>query len=212
MTSTAAPSRSLPTRILLLLVGCVVLGLGVGMLLVADVGSDGFSTLVNGVARAVGMPFWVANLIVASAFVALAALRRVRPGPGTVLQIVLVGLTVDLFLQWVPTPAGWPGRVALLVAAFPVLATGIAVYLGSHTGAGPAESVGLAWDPPIPFKFSYSLVQFGGALVGWLLGATIGVGTVAVVLVLGPLVDLVSRSLRIDVHQAGARERDRGPE
>ena len=82
-----------------------------------------------------------------------------------------------------------------------VLALGIAVYLGSNTGAGPAEAAALAWDPPVPFRWSYSLVQGGGALGGWLLGATIGVGTIAVIVALGPLVDLSSRFLRLDVHQ-----------
>ncbi len=74
--------------------------------------------------------------------------------------------------------------------AFPVLAAGIAAYLGSNTGAGPAEAAALAWDPPVPFRWSYGLVQGGGALGGYLLGATIGVGTVAVIVALGPLVDL----------------------
>jgi uncharacterized membrane protein YczE len=83
-----------------------------------------------------------------------------------------------------------------------VLAVGIAAYLGSHTGAGPAEAAGLAWDPPVPFKWSYSGVQGGGALVGWLLGATVGPGTIAVILLLGPLVDLAARTLRLDVHQS----------
>ena len=82
-----------------------------------------------------------------------------------------------------------------------MLAIGIAVYLGSHTGAGPAEAAALAWDPPVPFRWSYSLVQGGGALAGWLLGATVGVGTLAVIVLLGPGVDLVSRLLRLDVHQ-----------
>jgi uncharacterized membrane protein YczE len=89
----------------------------------------------------------------------------------------------------------------LLAAAFPVLAVGIALYLGSHTGAGPAEAAALAWDPPIAFRWSYSLVQGGGAVGGWLLGATVGVGTLAVILLLGPAVDLASRLLSLDVHQ-----------
>ena len=66
-----------------------------------------------------------------------------------------------------------------------MLALGIAVYLGTHLGAGPAEAAALAWDPPVPFSWSYSAVQGLGALVGWLLGATIGPGTLAVILVLG---------------------------
>jgi uncharacterized membrane protein YczE len=50
-------------------------------------------------------------------------------------------------------------------------------------------------------------VQGGGALLGWLLGATIGVGTIAVIFLLGPLVDLASRRLRLDVHQGAAAPR-----
>jgi uncharacterized membrane protein YczE len=185
----------------MLLLGCVVLGVGVGMLLTADLGSDGYSTLVNGFVLSTGLAFWVGNLVVGVAFVAMAAARRVRPGLGTVVQLVVVGATVDVVLGAFDPPEVVWLRIALLVAAFPVLALGIAVYLGSHTGAGPAEAAALAWDPPVPFRWTYSAVQGGGALVGWLLGATVGAGTVAVILLLGPFVDLVSRLLRLDVHQ-----------
>lgn len=194
------PRPSLP-RLLGLAGGCVVLGIGVALLLAADLGSDGFSTLVNGVAIGSGLPFFVANLLVSLVFLAAAATRRVLPGVGTVVQILLVGLTVSLLLPVLPTPEAWWGQALLLVVALPVVAVGIAAYLGAHLGAGPIEAAGLAWDPPLPFRWSYSAVQGGGALVGWLLGATLGLGTIAVIVLLGPLVDLASRILRVDVHQ-----------
>ena len=193
-----------PRQVLLLLCGCVVLGVGVAMLLTADLGSDGYSTFVNGIALRTGITFWIANLLVGVVLVALAAARRVLPGLGTVVQVVLVGVTVSVILDLIDTPEGMVPRLLLLAAAFPVLALGIVVYLGSHTGAGPAEAAALAWDPPVAFKWSYSAVQGGGALTGWLLGATIGPGTLAVILLLGPAVDLVSRLLRLDLHQGSA--------
>lgn len=185
----------------MLLVGCVVLGLGVALLLAADLGSDGYSTFVNGLSIATGVDFWIVNLVVGVVLVALAVLRRVHPGVGTVVQVVLVGVTVSVVLDLLATPDALGWRVALLLAAFPVLALGIALYLGSHTGAGPAEAAALAWDPPVPFKWSYSVVQGGGALGGWLLGATVGAGTLAVILLLGPAVDLTARILSLDLHQ-----------
>jgi uncharacterized membrane protein YczE len=195
-----------PRQLVQLVVGCVVLGVGVSMLLTADLGSDGYSTMVNGIALTSGMGFLLANTLVSIAFLALAAARRVFPGIGTVVQVVVVGVTVDALLgAWDP-PEGWPARIALLVLAFPVLAVGIATYLGSHTGAGPAEAAALAYDPPLPFRWSYSVVQGGGALLGWLLGATVGVGTLAVIVALGPCVDLASRLLRLDVHQGREAE------
>ncbi|NPD06615.1 hypothetical protein HN031_18220 [Nocardioides sp. zg-1308] len=190
-----------PRRTALLLVGCVVLGTGVAMLLAADLGSDGYSTFVNGLSLSSGIDFWIVNLVVGVLLVALAALRGVRPGVGTVVQVVLVGVTVSVVLDLLATPDDLVWRCVLLAAAFPVLAVGIATYLGSHTGAGPAEAAALAWDPPVPFKWTYSIVQGGGALGGWLLGATVGVGTLAVILLLGPAVELTARILSLEIHQ-----------
>ena len=185
----------------LLLAGCVVLGLGVGLLLVADLGSDGYSTLVNGIARSGDWAFVVANIAVSVVFLAVAALRRVRPDIGTLVQIVVVGYTVSLVLDRFETPDSDMARALLLVIAVPVLAVGVATYLGSQLGAGPAEAAALAWDPPVPFRWSYSTLQASGALVGWLLGAAIGPGTLMVILALGPLVDRTARLMRLDVHQ-----------
>ena len=188
-------------RTALLLGGCVVLGAGVSMLLTADLGSDGFSTMVNGVAIGLDTPFVLANTAISVIFLLLAAVRGLRPGIGTLVQVVLVGSTVSLLLSLLDVPGSIAGQVLLLAAAFPVIALGIVAYLGAHLGAGPAESAALAWDPPVPFRWTYSAVQLVGAGLGWLLGATIGPGTIAVIVLLGPLVDLTGRLLRIDVRQ-----------
>jgi len=193
----------------MLLIGCTVLGTGVAMLLAADLGSDGYSTFVNGLTLTTGVDFWLMNLLVGAVLVALAMLRKVIPGVGTVVQVVLVGVVVDVALGLIETPDDLAWRAVLLVAAFPVLAVGIALYLGSHTGAGPAEAAALAWDPPVAFRWSYSVVQGGGALGGWLLGATVGVGTLAVIFLLGPAVDLAARILRVDLHQQADPSLDR---
>jgi uncharacterized membrane protein YczE len=195
----------------LLLGGCLVLGVGVGMLLTAELGSDGYSTLINGLSLRTGLSFWIVNVLIGTVFVALAAARHVRPGPGTVVQVVLVGITVTVVLELFDRPETLTMRLLLLVASFPVLAIGIVVYLGSNTGAGPAEAAALAWDPPVAFRWSYSALQGGGALVGWLLGATVGIGTLAVILLLGLAVDLTSRLLGVDVHQADAPVVENGP-
>lgn len=187
------------TRIVQLFLGCIVLGIGVGLLLTADLGSDGYSTLVNGIARKTGWEFVFANVAVSIAFLAAAAARRVIPGFGTVVQVVVVGLTVSLVLDRLETPESPLVQVGYLAVAFPVLAIGVALYLGTHLGAGPAEGAAQAWDPPLPFRWSYSVLQGGGALAGWLLGASVGIGTLLVIGLLGPLVDLVARVLRQDL-------------
>ena len=192
----------MPTRRLIqLFAGCTILGVGVALLLTPALGSDGFSSLVNGISISTGMPFVLANLLVSLGFLAIAALGGLRPGIGTLVQVVVVGGVVSLLYPLLEQPDSVWARTLLLLVAFPVLAVGIALYLGSHFGAGPAEAAALAWDPPVPFAWSYSLVQGGGALVGWQLGAAIGPGTVAVIFLLGPVVALAGRVLRVDIHQ-----------
>ncbi|HEY0904871.1 MAG TPA: hypothetical protein VGE14_13375 [Marmoricola sp.] len=199
-------SRYTPARLALLTVGCVVLGVGVGLLLTADLGSDGYSTLVNGISRSSGVSFLWCNLAVSVAFLLLAAVRGLYPDVGTVVQVVVVGATVAWVIDVLEIPESVTSQTAVLLVAFPVLAVGIAAYLGSNLGAGPAEAAALAWDPPLPFRWSYSFVQGGGAVAGWLLGAAIGPGTVAVVLLLGPAVDLAARVLRVNVTQGRAED------
>jgi uncharacterized membrane protein YczE len=170
----------------------VVLGIGVGLLLTAALGSDGYSTLVNGISLASGAAFLWVNCGVGAVFVALAWWRGLTPGWATILQPVAVGGVINLVLAATTTPDSWVLRGLLLVAAFPVLVLGVAGYLGSGAGAGPTEAAALAFDPPIAFRWSYSVLQGGGALGGWLLGAAIGPGTLLVIFLLGPAVDMVS--------------------
>jgi uncharacterized membrane protein YczE len=196
----------LPVRLLVLFAGCIVLGVGVAMLLTANLGSDGYSTLVRGLSLATGLAFWSANVVVGVIFLAVASWRRVYPGVGTVLQVVVVGAVVTWLLDVIDPPDSMLARIALLVGAMVVITVGITSYLGSQLGAAPIEAAGLAWDPPVPFRWSYSAVQLGGSLLGWWMGATIGAGTVAVIVLLGPMVNLASRLMRLDVHQGRTME------
>jgi uncharacterized membrane protein YczE len=182
-----------------LVLGCVILGVGIVLMLRAAFGSDGYSTMVNGLSRSTGLPFAVSNSLVGVALVGLAWRRGTIPGPGTIVQPVLVGVSVSLGLGLLDAPDGTAERVALLVLGLPILCAGVAGYLGSGTGAAPAEAMAMAYDPPMPFRWTYSIVQGGGAILGGLLGASVGVGTIATIVLLGPVVDaLLVRVRRLD--------------
>lgn len=180
-------------RVTQLVLACFVLGTGVALLLDARLGSDGYSTMVNGIRLSADLPFWAVNFAFAVAFVAIAWARGVRPGLGTIVQPVVVGFTVSWVVGLAPSPTSTAGRGIELAVAFVLLGLGVAGYLASRLGAGPTEAAALAWDPPLPFRWSYSTLQFGGALTGWAFGADIGVATVLVIVALGPVVDLLSR-------------------
>jgi uncharacterized membrane protein YczE len=183
-------------RLVQLVVSCVVLGSGVALLLSASLGSDGYSTLINGIAISSTLPFVVVNCGVGVVLVGLAWWRGLTPGWGTIVQPIVVGATITELLALAGSPQALGVRIVLLVVAFPVLAIGVAGYLASGAGAGPSEAAALAFDPPVPFRWSYSVLQGGGALTGWLLGAAIGPGTILVIFLLGPAVDLISAHVR----------------
>jgi uncharacterized membrane protein YczE len=186
-----------PFRVSQLVVSCVVLGVGVALLLLTALGSDGYSTFINGLAISLDVPFLAVSCVLGAVLVALAWWRGLVPGLGTIVQPVVVGTTVSSLMAVLPAPHALVARAGLLLVAFVVLSLGVAGYLGSGTGAGPTEAAALAVDPPVPFRWSYSIVQGGGALGGWLLGAAIGPGTLLVIALLGPAVDLIDRRLHL---------------
>src|SRR5690242_6662890 len=81
-----------------LVLACAALGCGVGLVLPARLGSDGYSSLVNGVSRSSGLPYAFANWLIGLTAVALSWRRGVRPGPGTVVHPIVVGVSVNLML------------------------------------------------------------------------------------------------------------------
>jgi uncharacterized membrane protein YczE len=189
-------TRSLALRLLQLVLSCVVLGVGVALLLDARLGSDGYSRFVSGLSIATGTSFGLVNAGVGVVLVLLAWARGRRPGVGTVVQAVLVGYVVAWALPLLPAPDDLALRWAELLAGFVVVCLGVTGYLAADLGAGPAEGAALALDPPLPFRWSYTALQVGGALVGWSCGASLGPGTVLVALLVGPVVDRLLRLWR----------------
>ena len=181
------PDRAV-RRVVQLFVSCVVLGAGVALLLDARLGSDGYSMLINGLSITTGVEFGVVNVVVGVIFVAHGVAARPhawsrddRSAGGRGIRRLRAAAD--------PAHARLAGRpVRELALAFVLLILGVAGYLASELGAGPTEVAALAWDPPVPFRWSYSAVQFLGGLTGWWCGADFGVGTIIVVLLIGPCV------------------------
>jgi uncharacterized membrane protein YczE len=169
----------------------VILGLGSGLSLRAALGSDGWSTMIAGVSRSLGLPYAPTNWTFAALLVTVAWLRGQRPGVGTVVQPLVVGTTANIVLDTVSRPHTLLDRSLLLAVAMTLMALGIAAYLGAGLGAGAVEAGARAFEPPISFRLAYSVIQGTGAIVGWRLGAPIGVGTLLVVFGLGPVVHVL---------------------
>ncbi len=210
MASPAALRDRPMRRVTLLAVGLVAFGVSNAMLLRAGLGVGPWDVLHQGLSRSFGLAVgtWV---VIVSAVVLLAWIPlRQRPGVGTLANAVLVGLVINLVMA-LTTPAQSRGlQVGLLVGGVLLNAVATGAYIGAGLGPGPRDGLttGLAargW----PIRVVRTVIEVCVLAVGWLLGGTVGVGTLLFALTIGPLTHLTIPWLSMDARHAGAPRRGR---
>ena len=114
---------------------------------------------------------------------------RQRPGIGTVANVIVIAVSVDAALALIPEPAGLPAQVALLVGGIVLNGVASAAYIGARLGPGPRDGLmtGLAARTGWSIRLVRTGIELTVLAVGWLLGGTVGIGTVAYALAIGPL-------------------------
>ena len=182
-----------------LLAGLVLFGLAMALLLESRTGLDPWNVFHQGVARHTGLTIGQVTVLSSLALLALWVPLRQRPGLGTVANALVVGPVVDLGIAWFPAAHGLAEQVLFVVVA--ILATAIAtgLYVGAGWGPGPRDGLmtGLA-ERGIPVGAARAGIELSVLAVGWLLGGSVGVGTVAFALLIGPLVHRTLPWLAVD--------------
>ncbi|BDH08091.1 YczE/YyaS/YitT family protein [Streptomyces seoulensis] len=177
-------------RLLQLLVGLVGYGAAVMMLVQSGLGAASWNVLTEGTAHVSGISFgWATNLISVLVLLSWIPLREL-PGLGTFLNVAIVGFAADATAAVLPEPHGLPARIAYLLLGLVALAFFDALYLGAQFGSGPRDGImtGLVRVTRLPLPAVRTAIEVTVAGAGWLLGGTVGVGTVLIALSMGPLV------------------------
>jgi uncharacterized membrane protein YczE len=169
-------------------VGLVLYGVTAAMMVLAGLGLDPWDVLHQGLSRTIGLGIgtWA---ILASFVVLLGWLPlRQRPGVGTIANAVVVGLVIDLTLALFEPPQATWARVALLVGG--VAGNGIAtgLYIGAGLGAGARDGLttGIAARGH-SIRAVRTGIEAAVLVAGFLLGGTVGIGTVLYALAIGPI-------------------------
>ncbi len=187
-----------PRRLIQLYAGLVLFGVSAAMLLIARLGLDPWDVLHQGLSRQLGLAVGTWTIIVGACVMALWIPLRQRPGFGTISNVVVVGLVIDLFLELVPPVHGLGARYAVMVSG--VLLNGIATgaYIGAGLGPGPRDGlmVGLAASGR-SIRVVRTCIEVTVLGTGWLLGGTVGIGTVVYALCIGPVAHLSIPALAI---------------
>src|ERR1700752_1945774 len=187
--------RNVTLRGLALLVGLSGYGFSMAVMVRAGLGLDPWDVFHQGLTHHTGMTIGTASAVVGVAVLLAWIPLRNRPGIGTIANIIVIAVTVDAGLWLLPTPTSLPVRIAMMVSGVVLNAFSTVLYIGAALGPGPRDGLmtGLVVRTGLSVRLGRTSIEatlLGG---GWLLGGTVGVGTVLYAFGIGPLVQLFLR-------------------
>lgn len=198
------PWSVLRPRLPRLLFGLVLFGLGLAFMVVADLGLAPWEVLHQGISRHTGIPIGtvgiITGLLVLIAWIPLGE----RIGIGTVANVILIGIVIDLTLLLLPEQFDeLIMRWAALVVGLVLVAIGSGYYIGAGLGPGPRDGLmtGLNRRTGYPIGLVRAVLEVAVLVAGWLLGGTVGVGTVLFAFGIGPLVQFFLKRLSMPVQR-----------
>jgi uncharacterized membrane protein YczE len=187
-----APSRWRPTpaRLLRHLAGLCLFGTGEALLVNSELGNSPWTVLAQGVARQAGIAVGTATIAISFAILVAWIPLRQRLGLGTILNALVIGLAINAVLAAVDTPAGLLARWLDVLAGILLVAAGSGLYLTSFLGPGPRDGLmtGLHRRTGVAIPAVRVALELGVLTAGWALGGTLGLGTLAFALAIGPAV------------------------
>nr|WP_229715298.1 hypothetical protein [Mangrovihabitans endophyticus] len=193
MGSTGNSDRRLVRRTGQLLVGVVLYGLGMALMVRSRLGLTSWDVLHQGLATVTGWPIGTVVILVGVPLLALWIPLRQRPGVGTVANLVVIGLVLDGALALLPHTAPLWLRTGYLAAGIGAISIGTGLYVGAGFGPGPRDGLmtGLVNRfPRLSIRSVRTVIELIVLGTGWLLGGTVGIGTLAFALSIGPLAQL----------------------
>lgn len=179
----------MPRRIIQLLIGLVLYGIADAMMIRAAIGVDPWTVFAQGFSNLTGIGIgWLTNIIGLLVLLLWIPLRQ-KPGIGTVLNILIIGPSIELGLWLIPSPPELWQQILLFTAGLLLLAVASGLYIGSHFGPGPRDGLmtGIHSRTGWPIWIGRTIVEVTVLVIGWLLGGDVGFGTLAFAVLIGPL-------------------------
>ncbi len=179
----------LTRRLTQLFVGLALYGVSLAFVLRAGLGLAPWDVLHQGLAE--HLDATVGQMVIAVSFVVLLLWipLRERPGFGTFANAVLVGVFVDLTLLVLDPAQAWPARVLLLLGGVLLNGLATALYIGASLGPGPRDGLmtGVVRRTGRSVRLVRTVIEVTVLVVGFLLGGTVGVGTLLYAFAIGPV-------------------------
>jgi len=178
------------TTLVILVIGEFIFGLGDSLLIAAGIGNTPWTVLAEGISYSIEASIGEATFLVSAAVLLLWIPLREIPGIGTILNAIIIAWTIHVMVPILPSPESQ--MMAIFMAASGIILVGIGsgLYLTSNLGPGPRDGwmTGLQRKTGVPIGRVRAAIEISVVLLGWSLGGTVGLGTVAFALTIGPVV------------------------
>jgi uncharacterized membrane protein YczE len=189
--------RAAAPRLPKLLVGLVTFGFGIAMMVNADLGLGPWEAFHQGIANQTGLQIGTVSILLGLPIIALWWPLGERPGIGTLCNVVLIGTATNVGIALLPVPPqdALALRFLLMVAGVVVIAIGSGMYLSTDLGPGPRDGLmtGLHHRFGWSIRRARTAIEVTVLVLGWLLGGTVGLGTLVFAFGIGPLVQVTLR-------------------
>ena len=176
-------------RLVRCLVGLALFAIGISLQMNANIGAPPWDVFHQGVAKQTEISIGRIIMMTGFALLLLWIPLKQKPGLGTVLNALEIGLVADIALEIIPEPNNIFIRIIMVVVGIVTVAIGTGLYIGSALGPGPRDGLmtGLA-KRGIPIRLGRTAIEVAVLIIGMILGGQVGIATFAFAFGVGPLV------------------------
>lgn len=194
--------KDIITRLPRLLIGLVLCSLGITLLLTAGIGLNPWGTFTAGLVNITGLSFGRLSQLIGLTIIVLTIPLKVVPGVGTILNMIFIGMLIDIFktLSFMTQPSVFVLQLLMCIIGLGILSVGIYTYMSSGLGAGPRDGLMLALIKITGQNATVikPIIEVTVTIIGILLGGPLGIGTVIVALLGGKFLDAVFNFMNYD--------------
>lgn len=189
--------RATPRQLAILLAGLWLFGAGEALLVESALGNSPWTVLAEGVTEQTGVSIGITTVAISFLVLAMWIPLRQEPGLGTVANAVVVGLALGVTVELVPDLEGLALRAAEVVVGIGMVALGSGLYLMTRLGAGPRDGLmlGLHRRTGRSVRLVRTVLESAAVALGFVLGGTVGLGTLAFAFGIGPAVQVALGAL-----------------
>lgn len=176
----------------ILCMGLLIFGIGEALLVAAGAGVSPWTVLAQGLSIISSWSIGFSTFVVSVAVLLLWIPLSQTPGLGTLLNAIIISAAIEFSLPWLPQPESFPLQLLETIIGISLVGLGSGLYLIANLGPGPRDGLmtGLQRVTELPVARVRTAIEISVVVLGWLLGGTVGVGTLLFAFGIGPAVSI----------------------